>query len=64
MNSPLIVALPSKGRLKEQTEAWLADCGFEVGGASTRLKAMKIWEAAPTPEWAARRDAFVASLKK
>jgi ATP phosphoribosyltransferase len=32
----LILALPSKGRLKEQAEAWLADCGFAVnasGGA-------------------------------
>lgn len=29
---PLIIGLPSKGRLKEQTEAWLADCGFEVTG--------------------------------
>ena len=26
----LIVALPSKGRLKEQTEAWLTDCGFRL----------------------------------
>jgi ATP phosphoribosyltransferase len=25
---PLIIGLPSKGRLKEQAEAWLADCGF------------------------------------
>jgi ATP phosphoribosyltransferase len=32
MSGPLIIALPSKGRLKEQTEAWLADCGFEVSG--------------------------------
>lgn len=34
--APLILALPSKGRLKEQTEAWLADCGFKLemdGGA-------------------------------
>jgi ATP phosphoribosyltransferase len=34
--SELILALPSKGRLKEQCEAWLADCGFPVqasGGA-------------------------------
>jgi len=34
--SELILALPSKGRLKEQAEAWLADCGFAVqssGGA-------------------------------
>jgi ATP phosphoribosyltransferase len=32
----LILAIPSKGRLKEQTEAWLADCGLPVrlaGGA-------------------------------
>ena len=36
MTSPLIMALPSKGRLKEQAEAWLADCGFKLeidGGA-------------------------------
>ena len=34
--SELILALPSKGRLKEQTDAWLTDCGFPVqtaGGA-------------------------------
>jgi ATP phosphoribosyltransferase len=30
MSEPLILALPSKGRLKEQCEAWLADCGFPV----------------------------------
>lgn len=34
MSAPLIIALPSKGRLKEQTEAWLADCGFDVVGES------------------------------
>ena len=36
MSEPLIIALPSKGRLKEQTEAWLADCGVALkvsGGA-------------------------------
>ena len=27
---PLILALPSKGRLKEQAEDWLADCGLPV----------------------------------
>jgi ATP phosphoribosyltransferase len=35
-NDLLIMALPSKGRLKEQAEAWLADCGYTVqasGGA-------------------------------
>ncbi len=32
----LVIAIPSKGRLKEQCEAWLADCGFRLeadGGA-------------------------------
>lgn len=30
MSAPLVLALPSKGRLKEQTEDWLADCGLPV----------------------------------
>ena len=33
---PLIIAVPSKGRLKEQVEAWLSDCGLTLrtaGGA-------------------------------
>ena len=30
MSAPLILALPSKGRLKEQADAWLADCGLPV----------------------------------
>jgi ATP phosphoribosyltransferase len=29
-NTPLTLGLPSKGRLKEQAEAWLADCGFKL----------------------------------
>jgi ATP phosphoribosyltransferase len=36
MSAKLTLALPSKGRLKEQTEAWLADCGLGLdmeGGA-------------------------------
>ena len=36
MTSQLIIAAPSKGRLKEQVEAWLADCGLPLaaqGGA-------------------------------
>jgi ATP phosphoribosyltransferase len=36
MSEPLVMALPSKGRLKEQVDAWLEDCGFAlkaVGGA-------------------------------
>ena len=32
-NDPLILALPSKGRLKEQCEAWLADCGYRLQAA-------------------------------
>lgn len=28
--APLVIALPSKGRLKAQVEAWLSDCGFRV----------------------------------
>ena len=35
MSEPLIIALPSKGRLKDQVEAWLEDCGLplrSVGG--------------------------------
>ena len=36
MSRPLIIALPSKGRLKEQVDAWFEDCGLTVqasGGA-------------------------------
>ncbi|MDX5394246.1 MAG: ATP phosphoribosyltransferase, partial [Caulobacteraceae bacterium] len=35
MDESLIIAVPSKGRLKEQVEAWLADCALRleaVGG--------------------------------
>jgi ATP phosphoribosyltransferase len=44
MSAPLIVALPSKGRLKEQVEAWLADCGLDLqalGGARGYLAGLK-----------------------
>lgn len=44
MSGPLIIAIPSKGRLKEQVEAWLADCGLEVqaaGGARGYLANLK-----------------------
>jgi ATP phosphoribosyltransferase len=36
MIRPLIIAVPSKGRLKEQVEAWLQDCGLalQVTGGS------------------------------
>jgi len=36
MSEPLIFAIPSKGRLKEQVDVWLADCGLTLraqGGA-------------------------------
>ena len=38
--------------------------GFEVGGKSSSIKGMKIWEASASPGWAARRDAFTAALRK
>jgi ATP phosphoribosyltransferase len=44
MNEPLILAIPSKGRLKEQVEAWLADCGLPLamsGGARGYLASLK-----------------------
>ncbi|HLZ83896.1 MAG TPA: ATP phosphoribosyltransferase [Caulobacteraceae bacterium] len=31
--APLIIAIPSKGRLKEQVEDWLADCGLALRAA-------------------------------
>ncbi|HLY10738.1 MAG TPA: hypothetical protein VKW04_15655 [Planctomycetota bacterium] len=37
--------------------------GFEVGGKSSLLKSMKVWEAMPAADAAARREAFLA-LKK
>jgi ATP phosphoribosyltransferase len=35
-NADLIIAIPSKGRLKEQVEEWLADCGLRlsIGGGA------------------------------
>lgn len=44
MSGPLIIAVPSKGRLKEQVEAWLADCGAPLrvsGGARGYLAELK-----------------------
>ncbi|HEV2530728.1 ATP phosphoribosyltransferase [Phenylobacterium sp.] len=44
MSGPLIIAVPSKGRLKEQVEAWLADCGLDLaasGGARGYLGVLK-----------------------
>jgi ATP phosphoribosyltransferase len=41
---PLVIAVPSKGRLKEQVEAWLADCGLDLavsGGARGYLASLK-----------------------
>jgi ATP phosphoribosyltransferase len=40
----LIIAVPSKGRLKEQVEEWLADCGLDLavsGGARGYLASLK-----------------------
>jgi ATP phosphoribosyltransferase len=44
MSEPLIIAVPSKGRLKEQVEEWLADCGLDlaaVGGARGYLASLQ-----------------------
>ena len=30
MSNPLVLAIPSKGRLKEQVETWLADCNLSL----------------------------------
>jgi hypothetical protein len=38
--------------------------GFEVGGKSSEIKAMKVWEATASPDWAAKREAVIAALKK
>ncbi len=46
MTGPLILALPSKGRLKDQVDAWLADCGLRprplggVRGYSAELEGL------------------------
>lgn len=40
----LVIAIPSKGRLKEQVEAWLVDCGLRLevtGGARGYLASLK-----------------------
>lgn len=34
MSGPLILAIPSKGRLKEQVEAWLTDAGLPLSSAA------------------------------
>jgi hypothetical protein len=38
--------------------------GFEVGGKSSQIKEMKVWEATASPDWAAKRDTVIAALKK
>jgi len=38
--------------------------GFEVGGKSSLVKEMEVWEATAASDWAARREAVVAALKK
>ena len=39
MSDSLIIAIPSKGRLKEQAEDYLADCGLrlEIDGGGAGL---------------------------
>ena len=54
------------GYLKSQgiDHATKNSIGFEVGGKSSLVKDLKIWEASAPPDWAVRRDAFVATLRK
>ena len=64
----MLVSIDGKpaGYLKSQglDHATKNAIGFEVGGKSSCLKAMKIWEAGAGSDWSARRDAFVAALRK
>ena len=41
MTAPLVFAIPSKGRLKEQVDGWLAACGFrlDTGGGERGYRA-------------------------
>jgi len=44
MSDPLVIAVPSKGRLKEQVEAWLSDCGLPLaltGGSRGYMAELK-----------------------
>jgi ATP phosphoribosyltransferase len=44
VSGPLIIAVPSKGRLKEQVEGWLRDCGLPLqvsGGARGYVAELK-----------------------
>lgn len=47
VSGPLILAFPSKGRLKDQVEAWLADCGVMLrltGGARGYIASLDGYE--------------------
>ncbi len=50
MSAPLILAIPSKGRLKEQVEAWLADCGLALRSAGGERGYMASLEGLPDIE--------------
>jgi ATP phosphoribosyltransferase len=44
MSGPLVIAIPSKGRLKEQVEGWLGDCGLPLqlsGGSRGYMAELK-----------------------
>ncbi len=43
----LILAIPSKGRLQEQTDDWLADCGFTLRRAGGARSYIGVLDAAP-----------------
>jgi ATP phosphoribosyltransferase len=52
VNAPLLIALPSKGRMKDQADVWLADCGFgleTIGGERGYRAAVKGLSGAEAP---------------
>jgi hypothetical protein len=38
--------------------------GFEIGGKSVEIKDVKVFDAAPSPEWAGKKEAVIQSLKR
>jgi hypothetical protein len=68
LGDEMLVSLDDKpvGYLKSEgidhpTKALL---GFTIGGKSTLIDDVKVWEATPAAEWAERRDKVLATLKK
>ena len=65
-DTPMIFAIPSKGRLKEQVEAWLAECGFrvEMTGGDVRVTFTLTTPACPIgPSVTEQIEEFVGELE-